>query len=497
LRPRSALLLLVSVFAGARVEAQQTVVLRDPGPGPIAGQLAAALAAPHRLIPPAASRAELPRDSLYPSTVIVLHRDATIAGRIHGDVIVVAGNAFMHPGAVVDGRVVAIGGGVYQSVLALVRGGTESNRDFTYDVQPTSTGFALSYRAVRVPAPALSLPGLYGFQIPMYDRSDGLSLAFGPTFTLDTGDVAIDPTLTYRSNLGALDPFVQGDFQFGRRARAELLAARTTLTNDAWIWPDLVNSASVLVLGLDSRNYYRADRSQGTLHYLLESAHTRFEPYFGIRAERDRPVGPDSSAVGGPWSLYGRHSRERILRPNPPATRGTLTSALLGGHFEWETQNIRAGIDFESEAAEFDIGSRRFDQTTLDAEIRFPTFGTQEFSLRSHAVHTFGDSAPPQRWSYLGGSGTIITLPLLSFGGDELLYVESSYRIPLDKINFRFVGAPSITVRHMIGSAGIGKLPPFEQNLGVRAALSFLRFDVVVDPVRRDWDLGLGVTTAR
>jgi hypothetical protein len=474
------------------------MTLREPGPGPVPRHVAAALAAPHRLIPPASMPALLPRDSSYPVTVIVLHRDAIIAGRVHGDVIVLGGDAFMHPGAIVDGSVLAIGGGVYASQLAIVRGATESHRDFTYDVQTTSAGYALSYHATREhSSPTFSLPGIYGLRIPTYDRANGLSVRLGPTLTLDTGYVVIEPTITYRSDLGAFDPAVHNDLQFGRPTRVELFAGRTTLTNDDWIWTDLVNSAAVLTLGLDTRNYYRADRLQGTLHYLLDGSYAEFEPYIGARVERDRSVGPDSFALGGPWSFYGHTSRERILRANPPAARGTLSSALFGAHLDWQAQNVRASIEFLNEAAVVDVGRRRFDQSTLDAQIRFPTFGTQEFFLTTHLLHTFGDSAPPQRWSYLGGSGTLITLPLLSLGGDELLYVESNYVIPFQNLDMPIVGAPSITLRHMIGSAGIRRLPAFEQNLGVRAALSFLRFDAVVDPARREWDFGFGLIMAR
>lgn len=490
-------LLFVGVFAAARIEAQQTT-LREPGPGPVPRHVAAALAGPHRLIPPASSPALLPRDSSYRTTVIVLHRNVIVAGRVHGDVIVLGGDAFMHPGALVDGRVIAIGGGVYASQLAIVRGGTESHRDFTYDVHTTSAGYALSYRPTREHSrPTLSLPGIYGLRIPTYDRVNGLSVPLGPAFTLDTGSIIVEPTITYRSDLGAVDPAMHSDLQFGRPTRVELFAGRTTLTNDDWIWSDLVNSAAVLTLGLDTRNYYRADRLQGTVHYLLEGSYTELEPYIGARVERDRSVGPDSFAIGGPWSFFGRTSKERVLRPNPPATRGTLSSALLGAHLDWEAQNVRATVDFLNEAATFEIGGRRFDQSTLDAQIRFPTFGTQEFFLTTHVLYTFGDSAPPQRWSYLGGSGTIITLPLLSLGGDELLYVESNYVIPFPKLDMPIVGTPSLTLRHMIGSAGIRRLPSFEQNLGIRAALSFLRFDAVVDPARREWDFGFGLTMAR
>jgi hypothetical protein len=387
---------------------------------------------------------------------------------------------------------------VYGSQLAVVRGGIESHRDFTYDVQPTSSGYALSYRVVREhPSPVFSLPGIYGLRIPTYDRVDGLSLPAGPSFTLDTGYIVIEPTITYRSNLGAFDPALNGHLQLGRRTRAELFAGRTTLTNDDWIWSDLLNSAAVLAVGLDTRNYYRADRVQGTLHYLFEGTYTSFEPYIGVRAEHDRSVGSASLPVGGPWSFFGHNSYERILRPNPQVTRGTLTSGLIGAHLEWAAQNVRAMMDLMNEAAAFQIGSRRFDQITLDASVDFPTFGAQQYRFTTHVLHTVGDSAPPQRWSYLGGSGTLSTLPLLSLGGDELLYVESNYVIPFNRFDLPYVGAPSVTLRHMIGSAGVGKLPQFQQDLGLRFALSFARFDAVVDPARRAWEFGFGLTMAR
>ena len=73
-----------------------------------------------------------------------------------------------------------------------------------------------------------------------------------------------------------------------------------------------------------------------------------------------------------------------------------------------------------------------------------------------------GTSTPPQRWSYLGGSGTLPTLDLLSLGGDHLLYVETNYFIPFQKFDLPVVGAPSVTLRHILGSAGVGKLPDFE-----------------------------------
>jgi len=499
LRARVAPLLLVGAMASAmsRIDAQ-TVVVRDAGPGPVGRRLAEALAAPHHLVPPGPTTALLPRDSAYAQTVIVLHRDAIIASRVHGDVIVVGGDAFLHPGASVDGRVVAIGGGVYESRLAIARGGVESHQDFTFEVQSTPTGYALDFRPIRVTrSTPVTLPGIYGLRIPTYDRVDGLSLAFGPMFALDTGRYAIDPTITYRSNLGAFDPAVSGDLTFGRHTSVSLYVGRTTLTNDDWIWSDLVNSAAVLGLGLDTRNYYRADRAEVTVHHLLEGVTLQFEPFAGARFERDRSVERDTLSPHVPWSLFGQSEADRIRRPNPAITPGTLQSILIGAHATWEAQRVRATMDLTNEGAAFNVGSRRFVQSTLDGTIRFPTFAAQEFYFTTRVLETFGDTAPPQRWGYLGGSGTIPTLELLSMGGDHLVYVESNYFIPFLRLDLPIVGPPSITLRHMIGSAGVGSLPDFEQNLALRVALSFFRVDFAVDPARREWEVGAGLSMAR
>jgi hypothetical protein len=387
---------------------------------------------------------------------------------------------------------------VYESRLAIARGGVESHRDFTFETRRTGVGYLLDYRLMREhPSPPLSLPGVYGVRIPMYDRSNGLSLPFGPMIAFDTGYIEINPLVTYRSDIGAFDPSVDGEFAFGRRTRAHVFVGRATLTNNAWIWSDIVNSAAVLGLGLDTRNYYRADRAEATLHRLLESSTIAFASYIGVRAERDRSIGPDSLADGGPWSFFGRTDIDRIRRANPPVTRGDLRSALIGGLFDWELQRVRASFELTNEIADLNVSSRRFVQSTLDGAVRFPTFGAQFFYLNAHLIYTFGNTAPPQRWSYLGGSGTITTLPLLSMGGDRLAYIESNYYIPIPGIDLPIIGAPSVTLRHMIGSAGVGRLPSFEQNLAARLALSFLRFDAAVDPARQAWEFGFGLSLAR
>jgi hypothetical protein len=481
----------------ARLSAQ-TVVVADPGPGPVGRRLEAALLAPHHLVPPGGTPAVLPRDSVYSSTVIVLGRDAYIESRVQGDVFVVGGNAFLRPGAQVDGSVIAIGGGVYNSLLAIVRGSQESHRDFTFDVSAVpGGGYALRYRLIRAtPTPFVSFPGVFGLRIPSYDRSEGLSLPFAPAFSLDSGFVVVEPTVTYRSHLGAFDPSLDVVLQPSRRLWFDGFVGRSTYTNDAWIWTNLVNSASVLGLGIDTRNYYRADRAEVTAHWLWESTTLEVEPFIGAHVERDRPVGPDSQATGSPWSFFGRNARDRILRPNPPAVRTRMEAALAGVRASWSARDVAATFLLANEAAQVQ-GGDSFVQSTAHGHVRFPTFGQQFMWVDAHAVHTFGGTLLPQRWAYLGGGGTIITMDELEMGGDELLYVESNYFIPFPHFDLPLLGPPSLTIRHAIGSAGVGHLPRFEQNLSLRAAISFARFEITLDPRRGKVESGFGLSITR
>src|SRR5689334_10898207 len=157
----------------------------DLGPGAGPAVLGRAVLAPHVAIGPAVQPATLRRDASYPTTVIVLGRDAIVEGAVRGDVIVVGGNLYMHPGGRIAGRAVSIGGGVYESMLARIDGGISSYRDFTYDIAVSNGIYVLRYREVvaRETSP-VSWPGVFGFSIPTYDRSNGLSIGVGPRFAL-------------------------------------------------------------------------------------------------------------------------------------------------------------------------------------------------------------------------------------------------------------------------------------------------------------------------
>jgi hypothetical protein len=489
-------LIALLVMAGRSTASAQRVVLRDPGLGTDPQILAGVLTGSYVVIPPAADPIVLRRDTTYGSSVIILGRDARVASRVHGDVIVVSGNLFIQPGAQIDGRAIAYGGGVYNSTLA-VTGQRLSFRDFTYDILPSSEGFALVYRPTRIAEfPTVTWPVLYGFAMPLYDRSNGLSLAFGPVISLVDRSLELRPRLTYRSEFGAFDARITSRLRLTPRTFADVAAGRETFSNEDWIWSDFLNTASSLGTGIDTRNYYRADRADLTLTHVWGTTPMTIEPFIGGRVERAWSVGPDSTANGGPWSFFRNNSTEGMLRPNPRIDPGTISSLVGGARFLWEAQGIIAAVSGEEEISFHSPTAQQFAQTTIDGTVSFPTFGTQRYRFDAHLVFTGGD-APRQRWSYLGGAGTIPMLDLLEQGGGQLLFADSRYDIPIDRIVLPHLGSPVVSLRHLLGSAGVASLPTLEQRVGVRLSLSVVRVEFLIDPDTRQTQVGLGVSFAR
>ena len=475
------------------------VFVRDAGPGRAGRWLRDALAGPHVLIrADSAHPADLARDSVIGTTVIVLG-PARVASTVHGDVIVVGGDLFLHPGVQIDGRAIAIGGGVYWTSLGKVGGGRYSFPEFTYTSNTLADGsIALDYLALeKRDTRVVVWPGVYGLRLPAYDRTDGLSITFGPTLRFDTSRVEVDALVTYRSQLGTVDPELDLRAGIARRLTVEARAGRMTQTNERWIYSDFSNSISSFFGGTDTRNYYRANRAEARVAYKWEGETTQLTLLAGGLSEKASSVRPDSGATGGPWSLFGRRDGLRMLRPNPRIEPGTITSGLGGLRLDFSDQMVVGALTAETEVPFSSPGDARFVQTTVDASVGFPTFKTQRLELESHAVLTAGDTAPPQRFAYLGGSGTLPTFDLLQFGGDQLFFFEGRYVIPVDRIRIRYLGSPTFTLRYMTGGADVGKFPTLEQNVGLRMAISFLRLEYVIDPASRRSDFSVGLSFFR
>ena len=485
-------------LCAAALGAQARVTIADVGPGPSGPLLREALRRPHRLAEPDTGRLVITREVQVRGALIVLGRSTLIEGAVDGDVIVVGGDLFVRPGARIGGRAIAIGGGTYPSALAVVTGGTMTFRENTFDIARTEDGYRLNFRSTAPPKEApLLFPEMYGFRMPLYDRVNGLSVPFGPAFAFGSGRGRADILATWRSDLGALDPSLRTTYQLSRRTRATMDVRRGSFSNDNWIWLDWINSMSVLVFGDDTRNFYRADRAELALFRLWEGERVRWEPFIGAISERAWSVGPAPAAGGGPWSVLGKADTLAMRRPNPPVAPGRLTSALVGTSVHWESQEVRLDMRTRVEIALTAPANASFQQATSDATIAFPTFGEQEYAVDVHWVTTMGDTPPPQRFAYLGGSGTLPFLEMLSLGGDELLLIDQRYSIPLTRVRLGDFGNPSLQFRHRIAAAGLGALPNFETMIGVGVAVVFVRGEVQVNPATGKARLAAGFTFSR
>lgn len=488
----------VAVIAASAKAQDTTFTIRAPGPSDAERIVEQTLA--HRyIVRHEQYNTRLFRDSVFDTTVVVLGSDASVASTVHGDVVVINGDLFLQPGAKIDGNAVSIGGGVYDSQQAHVGGQKLSFRDAHFDTARTSRGLELIYRPAAPPEDTirvLSLPGLFGLRVPGYDRVDGLSVPFGPRITLGQRRVIIDPTVTYRSNLGAFDVGATVRAQISSGWSATGFAEKGTFSNDRWIQTDLANSISTFGVGSDYRNWFRAARYEGRIAHEWEWSEGDFQISGGGRTEDDWSV-----RGGGPWSLFNRNDTLHMKRPNPPIDRGRLSSALGGFRGSWQHSHVDIAGGADVEVVLDAPDDERFTQTTVFARVAFPTFvtklGTQSFVFHTHMVLTAGDTAPPQRFAYLGGSGTLPTFPMLSRGGDQLVFLEGLYNFPIETMHVPFLGTPIVTVREMLAGTGVGSLGRFDSNIGLRLTLGIFSGEMFVNPDNGDHVFSLGLSIIR
>lgn len=494
--------LLVTVVSVAR--AQRTVRIDDADRGPAASAVRQVLAAPHVvLIARDTGVLPLRRDTTYDRSVIVLGRGVTVASTVHGDVVVVGGDLWLHPGARVDGSVIAVGGGAYNSTLARVGGERLSFRDRT--LVGRQIGTTLVLHEEELPGrrdengrgvASLALAAASAFRLPTYDRVNGLSLPWGPGFGDDTSAAQVQATVTYRSHLGRVDPALFARARLASDVSITARAERATLSNDRWIRSDLVNSLAFLVRGADTRNYYRADRAVLRLVRTRASESRTLAASVGVATERARSAGSPVVATSVPWTLLERDSAGS-RRPNPAIRPGTITAIVADARGLWSTEGISSDLSIALEVPLAAPAGARFAQATLHGNVTFPTFRDQRFVFAGHAIVTAGDTAPRQRFGYLGGSGTIPTVERLALGGDHLLFVDARYEVPLDPVRLPLIGAPVLGLTYIAGAAGAGSLPSLVQNIGVRLGVGPLRAEYLVDPVTRASRLSFSIATLR
>lgn len=420
----------------------------------------------------------LARGDSVPGTLLVLEASVRLAGRVTGDVHVVAGDLFLRPGARLDGDAVVLGGGYYASSRADVGGEVVYRPNLLLGVVPREGGWEIYH--VREERRAVDLDGLAGFHAPTYRRVDGWTPGWGGS--VRAVRLPAEPGLHGAVRLHTAGPRkLEGTVGVSVHPtgsiRVGLEGERRTLTRDGWIRGDILNSLSYLAGSGDYRNYYRGERatlrveSTGT-QGLVPAAWVRWEEAASLQA---RPLGV----------LF---EDDVDVRPNPAVDDGETWSvgAELGYRLRTGERRLVAGLT--AEVADSTVGG---DFSFVAGEARV---GYRGPAPAGHRVELFGIARrdlsgrlPRQRWSALGGTGTLPVLETLSRRGPRLFYLGATYVVPIPALRVPVLGGPRLFVRNSLGSAwSEGEPVDLADNVSVGVRYLFLELGVAVDVTESD-----------
>lgn len=436
----------------------------------------------------------LGRNDTIPGTALVIASTMRLEGVIAGDLVVVDANVFVRPTARVLGDMHNIGGGLYYSEVAAVTGSIHLDPNAPYRIDEQADGSFAIVGTTR--ESSLILYGIKGLQIPTYDRVDGLTLSASAGYSFPLiGDV--EPLLRGRVDYRFARSDLTGGAELGfarRRTEIAFGAERTTITNERWIRSDANNSISSFVQAKDRRDYYAADRAFVEIRRLLERGPRVTNLYLRGQVE-------DASALPArdPWSITGDFRSDNI-----PVSESRITSAILGGDVTWthprHVLELDAAIEYAFDLLDADYDFGRYE---LDAKWAMQALADHTLTIEPHVQGPLPgtDALPFQRWSFVGGSGTLYTFDIAEFRGDRVAFVETEYSIPLPRsLRIRFLGLPHFQLLHMAGMAWTdGVEPRFEQNVGVRLRFTVLYLRAVTNPrdFADDAEFAIGVSFPR
>ena len=420
--------------------------------------------------------------SIIPGDLVVAGADVRVEGRIEGSVAVLPGGEFfLRPGARVGGSAVVLGGGLFLSANATA--GERLELPASVGTRLEREGDAYTLTLTPPPGlPAFAPAGVSGFLLPTYDRVNGATVRVGALARLGTDSVAPTVRATFLYHVARARPGaqLQARLPMGRNyIVAE--AARTTRSPDRWIRDDVTNSAAALLVGSDARNYHESERVALAVGRVstatLDPGGSFLAPRLRVEGSRDRSL--DAREV---WSLFGGGEE---WRRNPGIDEGTVVSLLPGAEAGWRGTSSAASGDVEVEWAPAGLSDHEFVLLTVDARWSAMALWGHTIGIRGRVRRTL-DGAPRQRWSLLGGAGTLPTFETGTMWGDQLLFLESVYSAPVPEVVLPLVGSPAVVVRHAVGRAWVHEegapSPALEQNLGLGLAFSLVRASADVDP---------------
>lgn len=410
-------------------------------------------------------------------TALVLAATVRLDGVVAGDLVIVDANVFLRPNARILGRVHNVGGGFYPSELAVLEGGVRSEPNAPYMVRREDASARLVIVGTRRPATFVR-PGLFGFLPPTYDRVDGLTLSYGSGIVLPPLG-RVEPELNgrvdYRSQRGAITGGLELLVARGGTAVA-LGAERTTATNERWIRDDFTNSVSYFFGAKDLRDYWEADRAYAELRRTLETGERSSSVFLRGQLEEARTL-----AAGSPWTVTGTPRPDNIVVDD-----GRIASLVAGGEMEWSQRWHRLRLSGLVEGAGDALGGEwNFGRYLVSADWAMAAFANHTLRIQPHFQGPWPgtDSLPRQRWSFVGGSGTLYTFPVAQFRGDRVAFVETRYSIPLYPFRIRFLGSPDLEAMHLVGMAWTAdERPDLEQNVGLRVRFPLVNVRVVTNP---------------
>lgn len=450
------------------------LVVEGKGEPALDARLEAVLAADHILI---TRDTVLMRNETITRPLLIVDAVVALEATVRADVVVVDGHLFLRPNARIEGGVVNLGGGFYRSDLAVVTGDIVNEPLAPYVATRQDDG-SVHVRAGSRLGPIV-LEGPFGLSLPTYDRVNGLTAGWGAGVRLPVA-AALRPELHGRAFYFS----ERGDF--GWRGELRLRADTTRIsvggerhwaTNERWIKGDVINSLVYLVRGRDRRDYYDATR------FWAEVAHPwrtgGVDLVTRVRAQREEA---DPLRADDPWSITSPDS----VRPNL-AARGTVTSAVLESEAHWlgatSLLDLSAALELASEVWG---GDDAFGAFVADLDFAMRAIADHTLAIEAHASGPLPgtSSLPTQRWSFVGGSGTINVLEEAEMRGDRVAFVETTYRIPLpERFTVRVLGRPSFELLHAAGAAWTDTVErDLAQEIGAQIRLGFLYLRVLTDP---------------
>lgn len=477
---RILLQLLLALLAALPLSAQTIQIVGGQGDPAVAAVRSILERGAYRLVD---RDTTLGADSFIDGDLVIVDARVALEGRVTGSVAVIGGELFIRPSATVSGGILDLWD-VYPSGLASTGPVTRIHPALDVAAVWRDETFHVSVTRPAGPGFIRTRPVL-GIALPTYDRVNGLTAGWGTELGIggDTASVSLIGKVSYAVSRERPGGSLELRVRPSRDSYVALRASRASRTRDRWIRDDFANSASAFILRSDVRNYYESDEVELTIGRLppppIIQGESFIVPRFGLRVSEDR-----SLVAAEPWTVF---RRDEPWRANPSIDDGNIEAVFAGASAGWRGLTSRFAGDTEIEWAPRGMGDFEFAQLRAGADWSMVPRLLHRVDARARLLLTVSGAAPAQRWSTVGGPGTIPTLDPNSMRGDQLFFVETGYALPIRGVVLPFAGPPFIRIEYAAGAAwrtGSDR-PDFAQNIGLGAQIRAVTAMFYVDPAER------------